>query len=250
MSLKGQLIVIEGLEGAGKTTIIEKLKKQFSKNKNIVITREPGGTKFGEKIRELMLDDKADLDPITELFLFEAARREHFVKVIFPALQSGKLVIMDRFTDSSIAYQSFLQNIGYNYVQNCNTLATAYTNLQLLNVHCVKPDLTIFLDIEFKEAQKRIREREKNNKKDRLNSNEFETIRNGYLFAFEQVDRDGTVETVNVTHLNESQTYSEVATILTNFLKKYKKIKDKGIPQTEESILDSLQTTRLKEFED
>lgn len=248
MSLKGQLIVIEGLEGAGKTTVIERLKKQFSKTNGVVVTREPGGTKFGEKLRNMILEQ--DLDPITELFLFEAARREHFVNVVFPALQAGKIIIMDRFIDSTVAYQTFLQNIGYNYVQNCNTLATAYTNLQLLNAHHVKPDLTIFLDIEFKEAQKRIRTRETNNKKDRLNSDEFEAIRNGYQFAFKQIDRVGKVKQINVTHLDESAVYCEVASILTEFLKEYKKKKAEKLPEMEYSIMDSLQTTKLKEFED
>lgn len=248
MSLKGQLIVIEGLEGAGKTTVIERLRKQFSKRDTVLITREPGGTEFGEKLREMILEE--DLDPITELFLFEAARREHFVNVVFPALQAGKLVIMDRFTDSTVAYQTFLQNIGYNYVQNCNTLATAYTNLQLLNVCHAKPDLTIFLDIEFKEAQKRIRAREKNNKKDRLNSDEFEAIRNGYQFAFNQIDRAGKVKQIDVTHLDASQVYCEVASVLTEFLKEYSQKRAQKLPETEISIMDSLQTTKLREFED
>lgn len=248
MSLKGQLIVIEGLEGAGKTTIIERLKKQFNKTNGVVVTREPGGTEFGERLRKIILEQ--DLDPITELFLFEAARREHFVNVIFPALQAGKIVIMDRFTDSTVAYQTFLQNIGYNYVQNCNTLATAYTNLQLLNVNHIKPDLTIFLDIEFKEAQKRIRNREMNNKKDRLNSDEFEAIRNGYQFAFNQVDRTNKVRQINVTHLDESEVYCEVASILTGYLKEYKKKKAENHPEMTYSIMDSLQTTKLREFED
>lgn len=243
MSLKGKLIVIEGLEGAGKSTVINKLKKRYGDK--ILFTREPGGTEFGEELREQLLNK--ELDPITKLFLFEAARREHFVNVLFPALEEGKLVIMDRFTDSTIAYQGFLENIGMNYIQNCNTLATAYTNLQLLNVHHVAPDLTIFLDVEFKTAQKRIRKRENNNMLDRLSMEEWDKVKNGYHFAFEQRDRTGKVVKIDTTELKEGEVITKVASTISEFLKKEKEYPK---PNTEETIMETLRTTKLKPEED
>ena len=246
--LKGRLITIEGLEGSGKSTLMNLLQSKM-KSKNVIFTNE-FSHEFGKQIYTMIKSKR--YDPITELFLFEAARREHFVNVIFPALQKGKIVIMDRFTDSTLAYQGFFQDIGLNYVINCNNLATAYSNLQLLNVESVKPDLTIFLDVEFKTAQKRLRARANSNQIDRLDMEEFETIRNGYQKSFSQHSTSQKVETIDVTHLKPEQVLNKASQIIGRFLKDLKAERDNYGPEVEEelALMTTLQGTRLKENTD
>lgn len=108
MKKKGKLIILEGGEGSGKTSVINFLKEKFINNKDIVFTREPGGTTIGEKIRNLLMDkDNKDILPITELFLFCGARAQHMEELVIPSLNSGKSVISDRFDVSTIAYQLY-----------------------------------------------------------------------------------------------------------------------------------------------
>ena len=105
---KGLIISFEGPDGAGKTTVINRLLPILSEklNRSIVSTREPGGVDIAERIRDVILDvNHTSMDDKTELLLYMAARRQHFVEKVLPALKSGKLVLIDRFIDSSVAYQ-------------------------------------------------------------------------------------------------------------------------------------------------
>lgn len=138
------LITFEGIDGCGKTTQV-KLLSEYLKKKGIkcLVTREPGGTMEGEKIREILM--KEDLVPFAELFLFLASRAQHVEKLIIPALRDGKIVLVDRFIDSSVAYQGFGRGIGEDIVRELNDLATKGT----------KPDLTFYIDIDVDEALKR-----------------------------------------------------------------------------------------------
>lgn len=138
------LITFEGIDGCGKTTQV-KLLSEYLKKKGIkcLVTREPGGTMEGEKIREILM--KEDLVPLAELFLFLASRAQHVEKLIIPALRDGKIVLVDRFIDSSVAYQGFGRGIGEDIVRELNDLATKGT----------KPDLTFYIDIDVDEALKR-----------------------------------------------------------------------------------------------
>jgi dTMP kinase len=138
--MKGTFITFEGGEGAGKSTlaknVFEKLK---SEGKDVIFTREPGGTKFGEEIRALLLSKNGfKIGPRAELFLFLAARAQHVEEVLHPALEAGKIVICDRFTDSTIAYQGIGRGLGVGYVSNCAMLATME----------VSPDATFIVDID------------------------------------------------------------------------------------------------------
>ncbi|HIP92551.1 MAG TPA: dTMP kinase [Thermotoga sp.] len=138
------LITFEGIDGCGKTTQV-KLLSEYLKKKGIkcLVTREPGGTMEGEKIREILM--KEDLVPLAELFLFLASRVQHVEKLIIPALRDGKIVLVDRFIDSSVAYQGFGRGIGEDIVRELNDLATKG----------IKPDLTFYIDIDVDEALKR-----------------------------------------------------------------------------------------------
>ena len=135
---KGFLITIEGCEGSGKSTQ-SKLLKQYLKNKQlkVVLTREPGGSKTAEKIRNIFLSPKNAISSICELMLYEAARAQHFHETIKPYLEKGYVVICDRFTDSTIAYQGYARKLNINVIEKLNLIATDGKT----------PDLTIYLDI-------------------------------------------------------------------------------------------------------
>lgn len=172
-------ITIEGIDGAGKTTIINQLKKIFLitnnkylfKNREVIFTREPGnsGNEFLLKTRDLIVN--YDILPITELFLLQANRAEHIQKFIYPNLKAKKIVICDRFTDSTFVYQG-LKGIKDNQIKITNTLAT-------LNVN---PSTTYLIDIDPKLAQSRIIKNKRSiNKFDTYDLNFHKNIRKRYL---------------------------------------------------------------------
>lgn len=136
---RGLFITFEGPDGAGKTTQIQNIDKYFEeKGKSVVISREPGGTKISEKLRELVLDkDNVEMADTTEMLIYAAARAQHVAEKIAPALERGEMVICDRFVDSSIAYQGFGRSLG-SQVAEVNEYAIA---------GC-KPDITFFMDLD------------------------------------------------------------------------------------------------------
>lgn len=154
---KGLFISIEGPDGSGKTTQINLLRDFLVDNKlfefDILFTREPGGTQIGEKIRDIILDNShTEMDDLTEAMLYAAARAQHVEEVIKPALKQGKLVICDRFVDSSIAYQEYGRELGEK-VSIINKIAVNQT----------MPYRTIFIDIDPELARNRIAESVSNN---------------------------------------------------------------------------------------
>ena len=132
-------ITLEGVEGSGKTTVAKALIKMLNAHGyEVIYTREPGGNQIAEAIRNVILDpDHTDMDPRTEALLYAAARRQHLVDVIEPALKDGKLVICDRFIDSSIAYQGYARGIGAELIEEINDFATSGK----------RPDVTFLIDI-------------------------------------------------------------------------------------------------------
>ncbi|MGM9809201.1 MAG: dTMP kinase [Bacilli bacterium] len=141
-------ITIEGTEGSGKTTVAKELAKLLTTNGyEVVHTREPGGTPISESIRNVILDkNNTSMDGRTEALLYAASRRQHLVDKIWPALKEGKIVLCDRFLDSSLAYQGYARGLGYDEVLNINLFATENTY----------PDLTLFFVIEPEAGLQRI----------------------------------------------------------------------------------------------
>ncbi len=134
----GKLITFEGIEGSGKSTLaIELYNYLKNKNFNVIFTREPGGSKLGEKIRELLLSSEFDILDWSELFLFLASRYDNTKKIIEPALREGKIVICDRYLDSSVAYQGYGRALNFEIIKMLNDIVT-------LNI---KPDITFLIDI-------------------------------------------------------------------------------------------------------
>ena len=141
-------ITFEGPEGSGKTSVANKICELLEQEGyKIVHTREPGGTKIAEQIREVILD-KANtaLDPRSEALLYAASRRQHLVEKVWPAIKEGKIVICDRYLDSSLAYQGGGRNLGVDNILNINLFATEDTY----------PDLTLLFDIEPSKGLERI----------------------------------------------------------------------------------------------
>ena len=141
-------ITIEGTEGSGKTTVAKELAKLLKENgHDVVHTREPGGTPISESIRNVILDrSHTAMDGRTEALLYAASRRQHLVEKIWPALKEGKVVLCDRFLDSSLAYQGYARGLGYDEVLNINLFATENTY----------PDLTLFFVIKPEDGLQRI----------------------------------------------------------------------------------------------
>lgn len=172
---KGQGIFIsfEGIEGTGKTTQARLLSERLIKEGyEVILTQEPGGTVIGNKIRKILLHvDHKEMSYMTELFLYNAARAQHLSEKILPALNDGKVVITDRFTDSTVAYQGYGRGIDIQVIMSINDIAT----------EGIKPHLTILFDLDVETGLKR----NKGTKKvDRLELEDIEfhkKVREGYL---------------------------------------------------------------------
>ena len=132
--MKGLFITFEGNDGSGKSSVIEAIKLELEKRGyDIVYSREPGGSKIAEKIREVILDkDNMGMDDKTESLLYAASRREHIMKTILPALNDGKIILCDRFLDSSLAYQGYARGIGIDNVYEMNQ----FFERHLPKLHC------------------------------------------------------------------------------------------------------------------
>lgn len=145
---KGLFVTFEGGEGCGKTTLIKALSEELKKNNiDFLVTREPGGSLIAEQIRNVILDKKNTMmDPKTEALLYAASRRQHLVEIVIPALREGKVVLSDRYIDSSLAYQGYARGIGIDQVYSINQFAISET----------MPDITFFLDLKPEEGLKRI----------------------------------------------------------------------------------------------
>ena len=177
-------ITFEGVEGCGKSSVLAKVYDELKKEGfDVIQTREPGGVKIAEEIRKVLLDkENTMMDKRTEALLFAASRRQHLIEKVWPALKENKIVLCDRFIDSSLAYQGGGDEIGVNEVLNVNLFATENTF----------PDLTILFDIDPRVGLARIN-KNANREVNRLDVKElsfYDTIRNTFLeLAKEYKDR-------------------------------------------------------------
>lgn len=168
-------ITFEGPDGSGKSTVIKAVyERLINDGYSVILTREPGGTPIAEKIRDVILDNSnTALDARTEALLYAASRRQHLVEKIWPAIKEGKIVLCDRFLDSSLAYQGEGRKLGIENILNVNLFATENTY----------PDLTLFFNISPEEGLKRV-SKDKKRVADRLdneNANFHQTVYNGFL---------------------------------------------------------------------
>ena len=194
--MKGKFIVFEGIDGSGKTTQINQLSKWITesnlipKNKQLVITREPGGTKLGQSIRSLLLDTSIEKNPdsITELLLYAADRAQHVNEIIRPSLQKGNWVISDRFCGSTLAYQGYGRKLDIKLIKELETIAT----------QGISPDITFLLDITVDESIKR----RINIKDDRI-ENEGREFLSNVLLGFKKLSEDNKWKTISALNSKE-----------------------------------------------
>ncbi len=143
-------ITFEGIEGSGKSTQVPRVAEHLrQRGIACITTKEPGGTPLADRIRALLLDSGSVIDPVAELFLFAASRRQHVVEVIRPAIQRGEIVLCDRFTDSTLAYQGFGRMLNLDRLRALNDWAT----------DGVRPDLTLIFDLPEEVGLRRARSR-------------------------------------------------------------------------------------------
>ena len=176
-STPGYFISFEGIDGAGKSTHIDsfcKLMQSRFPERGVVMTREPGGTPLGEQLRGLLLDAPMNLE--TEALLMFAARREHIAQVIDPALQAGKIVISDRFTDASFAYQGGGRGLSISKLNELEKWVQGRTDGTLL-----QPNLTILFDLPGEIAEARRSKVRTPDKFEKMDLNFFEKVRQEYL---------------------------------------------------------------------
>lgn len=203
---KGLFITFEGADGSGKTTQLTKIKAFLEeKGFDVVVTREPGALDIGQKIRNILLHHEGIVADRCEMFLFLADRAQHVETFIKPALEQGKIVLCDRHTDSTIAYQ------GYGRGQNIELLM----NLNKIAVNGIEPDLTLLFDVSTDVAQKRV-----GDEKDRMEAAGIEfhkKVRNGYIELLKKMP-----ERIKLINANNSieEVFEETKKIVDNLLQR------------------------------
>jgi len=205
--MKGTFISFEGIEGTGKSTQAKLLYNYLrEKGADVILTEEPGGTQISVKIREVLLSvEHKEMSPLTELLLYNASRAQHIQEVIMPALDKGAIVITDRFTDSTLAYQGYGRGLDLQLIDSIDLLATGR----------LKPDITLLLDLDVQTGLKRNRGI---NKTDRLELEDVpfhERVRNGYhMLAAKEPGR------IKLIHASKSieEIHREIIRIISDLL--------------------------------
>lgn len=206
--MKGIFITFEGIDGCGKTTQAELLESRLKQERrNIVLVREPGGTVISEQIRSIILDkNHNEMDPITETILLAASRAQLTEEVIIPNVESGNIVISDRYTDSTLAYQGFGRGLDIMWLKNINKFATKDTD----------PDITILVDIPVEVAISRMEG--KSFDRIEIEGNEFlKQVRKGYLhLAQDYSDRFIVVDGMKSIHEIQTQIWKSISKVITS----------------------------------
>lgn len=190
--MQGQFITIEGIDGAGKSTHLESLKSRLSEDgRSVLTTREPGGTALAEQVRGLLLT--RGMDTLTEALLVFAARRDHLQSVIEPALARGEIVLCDRFSDATFAYQGAGRGMDWQILLDLEHLVQGQR----------QPDLTLWFDLPAEIAAQRRAAARDPDRFERLDATFFERVRQGYArrmaeapHRFARIDADASVEMV------------------------------------------------------
>jgi dTMP kinase len=168
--MAGKFIVFEGIEGAGKTTQIQSIAAALADSQRVLVTREPGGTELGVQLRQMLLHATTSIDPRAELLLYSADRSQHVEEVIKPHLATDGIVLCDRFTDSTIAYQCYGRGLDRELVERANALAT----------NGLIPDLTLWFDVDVTTGLNRVTERGKKDRFEQLAIEFHHRVRQGY----------------------------------------------------------------------
>ena len=208
--MRGKFIVIEGIDGCGKTTQVDEISKWLptsglmEEDSNLIRTREPGGSLLGKKLRNLILDNNTNNTPssLAELLLYSADRAEHVSKIISPALEKKDWVLSDRFADSTLAYQGYGRDINLEIIKNIESIVCQGE----------KPDLTIFLEITAEESVLR----RKNFVPDRIESEGIQFLQK-VSEGFKLIAKEKNWKTISATQNINTISNEIKETLLTNF---------------------------------
>lgn len=199
-------ITFEGIDGSGKSTQINKLRERFEKKgARVDVYRDPGGPVVSEQIREILLNPNFEINSVTELLLFSASRSQLMAEKVLPGLKEGKVVMLDRFYDSTTAYQGYgRSSISLEEITKINTIAS----------HKRKPDVTIYMKLSLADAKKRMAKT-----KDRMElagDDFFEKVLTGYNELAQQEDRFFTVDATKSVSEVHNQIWHHVKSIYTS----------------------------------
>lgn len=204
--MKGVFITIEGIEGTGKSTQVKLLSDALrGKGYSVIQTEEPGGTAISIRIRELLLSlESQGIQPVTELLLYNASRVQHVQEVIMPAMQRGDIVITDRFSDSTVAYQGYGRGIPLEIIEAIDRIATGG----------LKPDITILIDLDVRTGLARNREADKIDRLEREDISFHEKVRKGFLTLaehekerFVKIDGSADIDTIHTRIADSISTF-------------------------------------------
>jgi len=202
---RGFFVTIEGPDGSGKSTQSKLLVRYLCrKGWDVVHTREPGGTLFTEFLRKILLKPESRISPLTELLLYTASRAQHTIELIKPALQDNKIVVCERYTDATTAYQGYGRKLSLKLIKQLNNIATGG----------LKPDITLLLDIDVEKGLSKI----KKGKRDRLEKEGLSfhrRLRRGYLSIAKK--EHGRVKIVNTAN-TIMETHKNIVKIIDKFL--------------------------------
>lgn len=197
---KGLFITFEGCEGSGKTTVSKYLYNRLKdEGYDVIYSREPGGVDIAEQIRAVILNvNNTAMDPRTEALLYAASRRQHLAEVVLPALNEGKIVLCDRFVDSSLVYQGYARGIGIDKVWELNQFA----------IDDCMPDMTLYYDVDVEIGLARVRSRGELNRLDSENVEFHKSVRHAYqLIAEKYPERIVTVDSNQCLQTVEEESY-------------------------------------------
>lgn len=201
---RGLFITFEGPDGCGKTTIMKKLQEYYSGKKNIIFTREPGGTKISEKIRDLVLStENSEMSPRAEALLYAASRAQHVDELIRPNLEIGNNVISDRFVLSSLAYQGGGRGLGVEAVESINNFA----------INGIEPDLILFFYVDPLTVLKRKSTTDNADRLELLGDKFHHNVYNTYMDLLEKNENNG-----NLCRIDATKTIEEVFEDVKNIL--------------------------------
>ncbi len=204
---KGIFITFEGIDASGKTTQVKKTVQYLRRNGfDVLFLREPGGEPVSEQIRKILLKSKSAITPITELMLYLASRSQLIEKKIIPALEEKRVVVCDRFSDSTLAYQGYGRGLDKNWIKNLNQKSTLG----------VKPDLTLLIDVSLEVYIKRSKLKKNKDRLEKENLTFYRKIRKGYL---EIAKNDGKRVKVIDGSSTIKETWDKVKSAIDHFLK-------------------------------
>ena len=207
---KGLFITFEGCEGSGKTTVSKYLYNRLKEEGyDVIYSREPGGVDIAEQIRSVILNVRnTAMDPRTEALLYAASRRQHLAEIVLPALKAGKIVLCDRFVDSSLVYQGYARGIGIDKVWELNQFA----------IDDCMPDMTLYYDVDVETGLSRVRSRGEMNRLDSENVEFHKSVRKAYqMIAEKYPERIVTIDSNRPLREVEEESY----TLLKNRINRY-----------------------------